>query len=147
MYQVIIYKGVNWKKDEKTHERYKKIFSTNEISLDESTEIYEETRNLLATAKDIYVQQIENRAETIIINEFKTSPDGKDISYNQSTVKEEIEQYKDQDIVVTIFDYRVGKFIVDKLPIKEMYHLWLVLDLYAEMVYVEDNELNISVNS
>lgn len=147
MYQVIIYKGVNWKKDEKTHERYKKIFSTNEISLDESTEIYEETRNLLATAKDIYVQQIENRAETVIINEFKTNPDGKDISYNQSTVKEEIEQYKDQDIVVTIFDYRVGKFIVDKLPIEEMCHLWSVLDLYAKMVYVEDNELNISVNS
>lgn len=147
MYQVIIYKGFSWKKDEKTHERYKKVFSTGEISLDESTKIYEETRNLLATAKDIYVQQIENRAETIIIDEFRTSPDGKDVSYDQSTVKEEIEQYKDQDIVVTIFDYRVGKFIVDKLPIEEMCHLWSVLDLYAKMVYVEDNELNISVNS
>ena len=90
---------------------------------------------------------MENRAETVIINEFKTNPDGKDTTYDQSTVKEEIDQYKGQDMVVTIFDYRVGKFIVDKLPIKEMYHLWSVLDLYAKMVYVEDNELNISVNS
>ena len=149
MYQVIIYKGVNWKKGEKKYEDYKKVFSSEILSLDDSTELFAETsRNTCCTSKGIYIQQVELQNNNIkIINEHKTDPDGKDLSFIGSTVKEDIEQYKNQDMFVSVFDYRVGKFIVDDLPIKEMKHLSLVLDLDCESIEIIGNEIHISVNS
>ena len=68
MYQVIIYKGVNWKKDEKKYEDYKKVFSSEILSLDDSTELFAETsRNTCCTSKGIYIQQVELQNNNIKI--------------------------------------------------------------------------------
>ena len=137
------------KKDEKKFDDYKKVFSSEQLSLDDSTELFAETRNTCYTSKGIYIQQVElqDNKDIKIIDEHKTDPDGKDLSFIGSTVKENIEQYKNQDMFVSVFDYRVGKFIVDDLPIKEMKHLSLVLDLDCESIEIIGNEIHISVNS
>ena len=149
MYQVIIYKGVNWKKDEKKYEDYKKVFSSELLSREEATELFVKTRNICCTSKDIYIQQVElqDNSNIIIINEHKTDPDGKDLSCTYPTVEKKHERYKNQDMFVSIFDYRIGKYLIDNLPIKEMKHLWFVLDLIVEDCNVIDNEININVNS
>lgn len=148
MYQVIIYKGSNWKKDEKKYEDYKKVFSSELLSREEATELFVKTRNICCTSKDIYIQQVELQDNNIkIIDEHMTNPDGKDLLYTQSTVKEDIEEYENQKMVVTIFDYRVSEYIVYKLPIEKIDHLCSVLDLPCEDIKINDDEIEICVNS
>lgn len=148
MYQVIIYKGSNWKKDEKKYEDYKKVFSSELLSREEATELFVKTRNICCTSKDIYIQQVELQDNNIkIIDEHMTNPDGKDLLYMQSTVKEDIEEYENQKMVVTIFDYRVSEYIVYKLPIEKIDHLCSVLDLPCEDIKINDDEIEICVNS
>lgn len=148
MYQVIIYKGSNWKKDEKKYEDYKKVFSSELLSREEATELFVKTRNICCTSKDIYIQQVELQDNNIkIIDEHMTNPDGKDLLYMQSTVKEDIEEYENQKMVVTIFDYRVSEYIVYKLPIEKIDHLCSVLDLPCEDIKINDDEIEICINS
>ncbi len=88
MFKVIISSNIN--------DDCKLVFSSDLLTLDQSTDLFSKTRNIYCSEKNISVQQIEilENKNVKIINEHKTDSDGKDLLFSSSTVKEEIDKIK-----------------------------------------------------